>query len=148
MLRNLCIWIGGIALLAACATDVTAAFGRHFGWPVRGSIELVQAFILVAGSMSLVVATLAGSHACVHILVDRMGPASRLWIDRFSALLGLVFYAALLAGCLWIAADLWNAQEVSELLGLPYRLLRAFCNVALLLIAIAWIGKVRQVAPR
>ncbi|MBO9726964.1 MAG: TRAP transporter small permease subunit [Novosphingobium sp.] len=138
------IWIGGIALLAACATDVLAVIGRHVGLPVRGSIELVQACVLVAGGVALIIATQAGSHARVHLVVDRIGPDWRRRINRASALLGALFAVASLVGCLWIAIDLWGSQEVSELLNLPYRLLRMVCNLCLALVALAWLRRAWQ----
>ena len=36
----------------------------------------------------------------------------------------MLFYGALLAGSLWIVADLWHGQEESELLRIPYLPLR------------------------
>ncbi|HZV56578.1 MAG TPA: TRAP transporter small permease subunit [Sphingobium sp.] len=141
-MKNAYIWIGGIALVLASATDVLAVVGRHIGVPLRGSIELVQAFILVAGGIALIIATHAGSHARVHILADRMSPPWKARVERVAAALSALLICAFLAGGLWIAADLWGSQEVSELLHLPYRVLRIICNVCLLLVLLAWLRKV------
>lgn len=140
-MRNALIWIGGAALLMACATDVLAVIGRHVGVPVRGSIEIVQACVLVAGGIALIIATQVGSHARVHIVVDRISEVWRRRINRASALLGALFIVASLIGCLWLASDLWNSQEVSELLGIPYRALRIVGNLCLFLVALAWLRK-------
>lgn len=140
-MRNVVIWIGGLALLMACATDTLAVIGRHIGVPVRGSIEIVQACVLVAGGIALIIATQAGSHARVHLVVDRIGADWRRRINLASALLGALFMMASLAGCVWIASDLWNSQEVSELLNLPYRVLRIVGNLCLFLVAVAWLRK-------
>lgn len=140
-MKNALIWLGGLALLLACATDTLAVIGRHVGIPVRGSIEIVQACVLVAGGIALIIATQAGSHARVHLVIDRIGTDWRRRINRTSALLGALFILASLVGCLWIASDLWNSQEVSELLGLPYRALRIIGNLCLLLVALAWLRK-------
>lgn len=146
-MRNVLIWIGGLALLVACATDVLAVIGRHVGIPVRGSIELVQASVLVAGGVALIIATQVGSHARVHLVIDRIGLDWRQRINRASALLGALFITCTLIGCLWISVDLWNSQEVSELLGLPYRVLRLIANLCLLLVAIAWLRKAFERKP-
>lgn len=125
--------IGGLALLGATGIDVVSVIGRNIGIPVRGSIELVQVCVLVAGSLALLVATAAQGHASVRLLVDRMGPGTRGVLDRLSALLGAVFFAALLAGSAWLAVDLWSAHENSEVLGVPWRWMRLFANVVLVL---------------
>lgn len=130
-LHNLFVWIGGIALLAAIAVDSIAVIGRHVGLPLRGSIELMQGLVLIIGASSVVVATLVSSHARVRLLIDRIGPFARAAVDRFSEGATAVFLAALLAGSVWLAVDLWNGHEVSETAGVPWRLLRLFANICL-----------------
>ena len=39
-----------------------------------------------------------------------------------------LLFAALLAGSVWLAADLWDGYERSELLGVPWKLLRLIAN--------------------
>lgn len=131
-LNRIAIWTGGIALLSATAIDSVAVIGRHTGLPLTGSIELMQAAVLVSGALGLVIATLDGVHARVQLLVDRLPQARRVLADRLSDLLTLLFVAALLAGSLWLAADLWGGHEQSELLGVPWWLLRAMANACLL----------------
>lgn len=126
------LYIGGAGLLAAMGVDVCAVVGRHIGLHLLGSIELVQAAILVASSAALVAATLSRKHAAVHLLTDRVGRTARLTLARVSALLGVLFFLLLAAGSLWIAADLWNGQEQSELLRIPYAPLRIIALLALL----------------
>lgn len=130
--RNAITVLGGIALLGATATDTVAVIGRHVGLPLRGSIELVQFFVLVAGSLALLVATAERAHAKVHLVVDRMGDAGKAAMARLAGLLGAVFFAGLLAGSLWLMADLWSGHEESELLGISWRWMRLFANLTLL----------------
>ena len=130
--RNAITLLGGIALLGATATDTVAVIGRHVGLPLRGSIELVQFFVLVAGSLALLVATAERAHAKVHLVVDRMGDAGKAAMARLAGLLGAVFFAGLLAGSLWLMADLWSGHEESELLGISWRWMRLFANLTLL----------------
>ncbi|MGV3512303.1 MAG: TRAP transporter small permease subunit [Novosphingobium sp.] len=129
--RQAIILIGGVALLWATATDTVAVIGRHIGLPLRGSIELVQLFVLVAGSLALLVATAEQAHAKVHLLVDRMGDVGKAAMARLSGLLGAAFFTGLLAGSLWLMADLWSGHEESELLGVSWRWMRLFANLAL-----------------
>lgn len=132
---------GGIALLAATGIDTISVIGRHLGLLFRGSIELVQVAVLVAGTLGLLVATLGRAHARVHLLIDRMSESRRAVLDRVSALLGAVFFATLLAGSVWLMADLWTGHEQSEVLGVSWRAMRIFANIVLAAIVLAWLGQ-------
>ncbi|WP_137680115.1 TRAP transporter small permease [Aurantiacibacter suaedae] len=125
------IWIGGLALLGATAVDTAAVIGRHVGFPIPGSIEMMQAIVLVSGIVAILVATIESSHARVKLVVSRLAPSRRLLADRLSDLLTLAFVAALLAGSSWIAWDLRHAHEQSELLGIPWMALRIIAGVVL-----------------
>ena len=130
MLRSLMIWTGGAALLAATALDTLVVVGRQVGFALHGAIELIQAAVLVAGSLALIAATAADNHARVRLVVSRLG-RSRDWLERGSELLTALFVLALLTGSTWLAIDLWNSHEVSELAGVPWRWLRLVANLAL-----------------
>lgn len=135
VLRGLMIWTGGVALLAATALDTLVVIGRQAGFALHGAIELIQAAVLVAGSLALIAATAADNHARVRLVVNRLG-ASRQWFERGSELLTALFIAALLVGSGWLALDLWNSHEVSEVAGVPWRLLRLFANLALAIVLV------------
>lgn len=147
-MRTLLIWIGGIALLAATFIDTIAVIGRHVGLPLIGSIELMQAAVLVSSSIGIVVATLDNSHARVRLLVDRLQAPMRLIADRFSDGLTLVFLVGVLAGSVWLAIDLWDGHEQSEMLGVPWDVLRLIANLSLLtaaaILALRVVRKTRQ----
>lgn len=133
---RLLVLLGGAALLAAMVTDFLAVIGRHTGWPLLGSIELVQAFVLVSASVAMVIATLAGSHAVVRLLIDRAAPATRAWLIRVSRTFSALFFASMAAGSTWIAADMWPGHEESELLRIPYaplRMVAVLCSLAVAL---------------
>lgn len=130
--RSLLTWIGGVALLLATLTDSVAVVGRYVGLPLRGSIELMQAIVLVAAASGLSLATLAANHARVKLVVDRLKGGLRNIADRISDLATALFFVALLAGSGWIALDLWGAHERSELLGIPWWLIRLYANLCLL----------------
>lgn len=118
------VWAGGIALFAAMTIDAIAVIGRHVGLPLLGSIELVQAAVLVSGSIALLVATLAFAHARVHFLVERLPLRLADALHRAGVLLAALLCAALCYASFVIAQDLWLGFEESELLHVPYRPLR------------------------
>jgi TRAP-type C4-dicarboxylate transport system permease small subunit len=130
-MTRIIVWIGGAALLAATLLDTLSVAGRHVGLPFHGVIELIQAAVLVAGGLGLVASALAGNQARVRLVLDRLPPRANALARRFSALLAAAFFAGLLAGSGWIAFDLWDGYERSELLGVPWRWLRVFANLCL-----------------
>lgn len=123
------IWLGGFALLAATAIDTLAVAGRNLGWSIHGSIELIQAAVLVAGAIALLLSSIAASHAKVHLLVDRLQGRPRDWAVRANTALTALLFALLLAGSGWTALDLWNAHEIGEITGVPWRWMRLFANL-------------------
>lgn len=123
--------IGGTALLAAMAIDVIAVIGRAIRVPLLGSIELVQVVVGVSGALAMLVATLHKRHAKVLIIFNRLGPRSAQAVGRFNAVCGALFFLGLLAGSLWLLADLWYSFEESELWRIPYRPLRILIGAAL-----------------
>ena len=131
-MKTLLIWTGGLGLLAATAIDTLAVAGRHAGLPVEGAIEMVQVAVLVGGSLALLCATIARSHAQIHFLIDRLRDPYKDWSKRIALLSLALFLVALLAGSVWIALDLWHSHEESELVGVPWRWMRAVANAALL----------------
>ncbi|MFO7286444.1 MAG: TRAP transporter small permease subunit [Gammaproteobacteria bacterium] len=133
-LRNALVWIAGGALLVVVAVDSLAMIGRQIRFPLLGSIEIIEAVVLIAAGGGLIVATLDHAHARVNLLLERLSTTSRERVLRLHALAGALLFAALLAGTAWIAADLWHGHEASELLGIPYRPLRIAAVLTLLVL--------------
>ena len=128
-------YVGALALLSAMVVDTLAVIGRHVGVNLLGSIEWVQAAMLLASSAALVAATLGSQHASVHLLIDRMTPRWRRVATLCGMALSIVFFLCLAAGSLWIAHDLWGAREASDLLHIPFAPLRLASIAALVMAA-------------
>ncbi len=132
-------YIGSAGLLLATAADSIAVLGRHTGFALTGSIEIVQAAIVFIAAASMVSVTLAHGHAAVHILTDRLSPARQRQFARVAALLGVVAVGLLMAGSLILLGDVWNGHERSELLHIPLRWFRLLMIVALGIVAILFL---------
>jgi TRAP-type transport system small permease protein len=145
-LEQMAFVIGSIGLLIAMTTDTLAVLGRHLGIPLLGSIEVMQASVVLAASAAMVGATLRGAHASVHILVDRLGPGAKRVLHRIADGLGAVVFCVFAAGSIWIAKELWGGHELTELLHIPLRWLRVLWIAAAIMIAAILI--VRALAPR
>ncbi|WP_232512294.1 TRAP transporter small permease subunit [Novosphingobium sp. PP1Y] len=131
-MRKALVCTGGTALLAATALDTAGVVGRHIGLPLHGVIELIQPAILTAGTVALLWATLCASHAKVHLVVDRLPEAWAARALRIADLASALFFAGVLAGSIWIAADMWPSHERSELVGVPWAALRVIANIGIL----------------
>lgn len=128
-------YIGSAGLLLATAADSVAVLGRHTGFALLGSIEIVQAAIVFIAAASMVSVTLSHGHAAVHIVTDRLSPARQRQFARIAALLGAVAVGLLIAGSAILLGDVWNGHERSELLHIPLRWFRLLMLVALGVVA-------------
>jgi TRAP-type C4-dicarboxylate transport system permease small subunit len=90
------------------------------------------------------VAALDSAHARVHLLVRRLSAPARDTFARIHAAVSALLYLALLAGSAWIAADLWNGHEESELLRIPYRPLRMALVGALVVLLVHALTRIRS----
>lgn len=141
-------YIGAAALLFAMAADAIAVVGRHVGAPLLGSIELVQAAMLLAASTAMVSATMADKHAVVHLLIDRLSPAARAALARVHSALCAVFFMALAVGSTWVAYDLRDGHEESELLHIPYAPLRIVSILAVAGVVLIYVMRAAGKRPR
>jgi TRAP-type C4-dicarboxylate transport system permease small subunit len=117
--RGLALAAGSIALLAAMAADFIGVVGRHLGFTLLGGTEFVQVCVVVAISSALIVATLRGAHASVHILTERLPATVARRLGRVSDLFGALLFALLTAGSFWMLWDTWGLDERTDILGLP-----------------------------
>jgi TRAP-type C4-dicarboxylate transport system permease small subunit len=141
---NWLFYLGGIALLFAMAVEALAVAGRHIGIPLPGSIELVQAAILVASSAAMLSATLADKHARVRLVADRLKGGPLVLLKRIQVVFSILFFCALAAGSIWIFLDLWGGFEESEVLRIPFAPLRIICIVSLLGVVFEFIRRFRE----
>jgi TRAP-type C4-dicarboxylate transport system permease small subunit len=137
-------YLGAVALLSAMAVDTFAVLARHIGIPLSGSIELVQAAILVASSAAILSATLNDKHARVRLVTDRLKGRPLAMLKRVQAVLSALFFFALAAGSIWISADLWGGFEESEVLHIPFAPLRIICIVSVLAAAFDFLRRLRK----
>ena len=134
-LARLAYALGGIGLLGATAADTLAGAGRPTGIHPVGSIELVQAMVVILASSAMLIVTIVHGHASVHMLTERLRGVTAARLARFAALLSALVFLVFAAGSAWIGAELWNGHEQTELLHIPLRWLRLLWTVFALLIA-------------
>ena len=140
-LRGPLFYVGAGGLLSVMMVESVSVIGRHLGRPLLGAFEVIQAAILLAACAAMVIATLTDAHASAHLVVDRLPPRLRGALLRTGAALSAVFFTGLLAGSLWLARDFWHAHEHSELLGIPFRPLRAVVSAAACAVAVVFVHR-------
>lgn len=133
--------IGSAGLLVATGADALAVAGRHLGFRILGSIEIVQTAVVLIASSAMVAATIVGAHASVHIVTERLSTAAAARLARVAALLGALTFLIFVAGSTWVASDLWTGFEQTELLGISLRWFRALWIAAALLVALLFLRK-------
>lgn len=131
--------VGSIGLLTAMSADSLAVLGRHIGWPLLGSIEIVQASVVLLAAAAMLGTTLMGKHARAHLVIDRLGPRGQRWLLACADALSALVFFWFAAGACWVALELWHGHEHSELLHIPWRWLRVVWIVASLLIATVFV---------
>ena len=138
--RRAAAGIGSAALLLAMATDALAVAGRHLGVTFLGAIEIFEACVVVAATSAIVIATIDGTHARVRILLEQVGKHAAGVLDRAADLVSAIIFVVLIVGLIWLASDLWNGHEVTEVLNLPMRWMRVVWIGGALLAASIFIG--------
>lgn len=136
--RGPLFYIGASGLLALMLVETAAVLGRHAGFPVTGALEIAQATIVFAACAAMLVATLQGAHAAVHMLTDRMPQGIQRHVFRAGSVLAGLLFAALTAGSAWLAFEFWDSFEQTEVLHIPFRPLRAVVTAAAALVSLAF----------
>lgn len=103
---------------------------------------------MLLASAAMVAATLAGAHASVHILTERLKASTAARLARVSSLISALFFVLTVVGSAWVAADLWHSFERTELLGLPLRWFRALWILAALIVAALFVRAALRRAVR
>ena len=134
--RGVLFYTGAAGLLTVMAVEVIAVVGRHARLPLLGALEMAQAAIVPAACASMLIASLAGAHAVVHLMTERLPERARQWMARVSHLLAGVFFSGLCIGEAWLTGEYWNSFEETDVLRIPLRPLRILVTLCAGLLAL------------
>ena len=117
--------------------EVIAVVGRHARLPLLGALEMAQAAIVPAACASMLIASLAGAHAVVHLMTERLpercapmdGARQRICWRACSS-------RGLCIGEAWLAGEYWNSFEETDVLHIPFRPLRMLVTLCAGLLAL------------
>lgn len=136
--------LGAFALGGAMATDTIAVAGRHLGIALLGSIEVMQALIVVLATSAMLMTTLVDGHARVRIVLEKVSAPTVLQLERLADIASAAAFLWLAIGSVWLAHDLWNGHEVTEILSIPLRWLRVFWIAGCVVIAALFLIHARR----
>jgi TRAP-type C4-dicarboxylate transport system permease small subunit len=139
--RGLLFYTGAAGLLAVMLIEVVAVIGRHARLPLLGALEMAQAAIVPAACAAMIIAALAGTHAAVHLVTERLPERAREWTARASSLLAGLFFSGLCAGASWLTADFWNSFEQTDVLHIPFRPLRVLVALSAGALAVVFLHR-------
>jgi TRAP-type transport system small permease protein len=143
--RGILFYVGASGLLAIMLIEAVGVLGRALRLPLLGALEMAQASIVPAACAAMVIASLAGSHAVVHLVTERLPERQRAILARVAASLAALFFAGLSFGAAWLTAEFWDSFEESDVLHIPFRPLRVLVTVSA--IALTCIFLHRAVRP-
>lgn len=127
--------IGGLGLLGATLADSLAVAGRHTGFHLLGSIEIVQMAVVLLAASAMFAVTVRAGHASVQFVVARSNPKTAARLMRLAALLSALAFLLIASGSAWVLAETWGGFEQTELLHIPLKWLRLVWTVFAFLIA-------------
>jgi TRAP-type C4-dicarboxylate transport system permease small subunit len=128
--RGPLFYVGAIGLLSVMVIESIAVVGRHARMPLLGALEMAQAAIAPAACASMIIASLAGTHAVVHLVSERLPEHWRAHTARVCALLSAIFFSSLCIGAGWLLGDYWNSFEETDVLHIPFRPLRVLVTIS------------------
>ena len=146
--RGVLFYVGASGLLAVMLIEVVAVVGRHVRVPLLGALELAQAAIVPAACASMVIASLTGAHAAVHLVTERMPERMRGGMSRFSSVLAGEFFTGLAIGSWWLTAEFWNSFEETDVLHIPFRPLRVLVTICAVALALTFFHRGLRPAGR
>lgn len=144
--RGLLFYVGAAGLATATVIETIAVTGRWLSLPLHGALEIIQSAILVTACVSMLSATLEGTHATVQLLLNRVSPQWKRVLTRGASLISAAFFTALAIASIWLTVEHWNGHEETELLHLPLWPLRILCSVSMAAIVVVF--AYRALKPR
>lgn len=142
--ETILIWLGGGALLLVTLVEAISVFGALISRSFLGSLEIVEALVLISGVVAILLMSMAGGHARVHLLLERLPPRPQFVLNLLALILSILF----IVGCVFGSVLGWMAMrgsfEQSEVLHIAHAPLRLFLIGSLVLITLAFIVHLLQ----
>ncbi|HVN97216.1 MAG TPA: TRAP transporter small permease [Syntrophorhabdaceae bacterium] len=121
---------------------VATVVGRALGVALPGAFDLVETFIVVGVSFSLVKAEMADHHTKADVLVKHLSKRGRAWVETINQTLSLFVWAVIVYASYFLTVQKAENHEMTEFLKVPIYPFRAAFTVASFLFCIVLLIKV------
>ncbi|MBN1635580.1 MAG: TRAP transporter small permease [Deltaproteobacteria bacterium] len=112
--------IAGVVLVGMMTIACLNVIMRSFGYPLKGTFELVGFFGSIIAAFALGKTQISRQHIAVDVLIRLFPQKIKVVLSSINYLIGMLFF--IVAG--WQAArwgtNLWNVHELSETLRIIY----------------------------
>lgn len=130
-------FIGGSFLIVMVLLTTANIIGRKFGFPIKGTVELVGIFSALVISASLALTQSQGGHIAVNILTEHFSQPVQKVLGIINALICSVFFVILAKALFNLANTLLTKGEITETLHLPLWPFVFFCALGVLALALS-----------
>ena len=120
LLNQALLWIAGLFLLGMISITGANIVVRFFGFPLRGTFELMGYFGAVVTAFALGYTQVKRGHIAVDIVVLRFSEKTRRILDAVNHLVCMTFFIIVTRQVFNYAATLRETGEVTETLQIIY----------------------------
>lgn len=113
-------WVAGWSIVAMMLLTGVDVILRIVYEPITGTFEIIGLLGAITISFALAKTTLEQGHIAVKLLMVRLPPRPQAVITFITRILTLVLFGLLSWQSAVYATDLWQSNEVSPTLGLPF----------------------------
>lgn len=114
------LWIAGFFLIAMITITGANIVSRLFGFPIRGTFELMGYFGAVVTAFALGFTQIKRGHIAVDIVVLRFSEKTQAILDAVNHLICMFFFVIVTWQVSKYATTLWETGEVTETLQIIY----------------------------
>jgi TRAP-type C4-dicarboxylate transport system permease small subunit len=111
--------VGIVAILSMVAITVVDVVLRWFGSAILGTMEITELLLCLMAFFSFSWCYCEDKHIKIEVLTEHFSATARCVTNLLGALVGLVFFGAVMWGSFGFAFDAYARKEISPLLKIP-----------------------------
>jgi|JFJP01.1.fsa_nt_gi TRAP-type C4-dicarboxylate transport system permease small subunit len=113
-------FISGIVLALMMLVTLADVVARNMGFPIVGSMEIIQFSGAVVIGFSIPYTSWKKSHIYVDMIVDKLSPKKKMILNGITRLMGMALFIFIGINFIIYGFDLMRTGEVSASFRLPY----------------------------